>query len=131
MQSQQQMKDTLKHLSSTMARIHKALMDYQMSERELQLGENLMPGTKLQMLLNDPEFQWLRVLSQLMTLVDDGLFQKEPLTLDQVKGLQQQVRDLFIQQTHQAFSEQYRRLSQVIPEIRQYHEQLLQGLDLA
>lgn len=59
--------------------------------KRTQLG----PSDKLQMLLNDPDFQWLRPLSQLISNVDGVVFQKEDVTAEQYNLMIVQIHDLF------------------------------------
>ncbi len=59
--------------------------------KRTQLG----PNDKLQMLLHDPDFQWLRPLSQLISNVDGVVFQKEEVTLEQHNVMIAQIHDLF------------------------------------
>lgn len=59
--------------------------------KRTQLG----PNDKLQMLLHDPEFQWLRPLSQLISNVDGVVFQKEDVTAEQHNQMISEIHDLF------------------------------------
>ena len=104
-------------------------MDEQMSGKELAAGAPFSPNTKLQLLLNDPEFEWLRSLSQLMTLVDDGIFQKDPLTEEQFLGLLDMVQNLLIKHTNKRFSEKFLSLCRMRPEIMIEHRELSKFLD--
>ncbi len=55
----------------------------------------LGPNDKLQMLLHDPDFQWLRPLSQLISNVDGVVFQKEEVTAEQYNLMVAQIHDMF------------------------------------
>lgn len=61
------------------------------SAKQMTLG----PNDKLQMLLHDPEFQWLRPLSQLISNVDGVVFQKEDVTLEQYNSMVAQIHEMF------------------------------------
>ncbi|HEX4924447.1 MAG TPA: hypothetical protein VFV50_10185 [Bdellovibrionales bacterium] len=115
MQSQHDMKQSLKHLSALLARIHKALMEHQMQQRERRTGETLNPATKLNLLLGDPEFAWLRTLSQLMVLIDDAYFQKEPLTESLITSLRNEVDKLLVQQTNEEFAKTFNSVAPLVP----------------
>lgn len=128
MHPQQDMRDSLKHISSLLAKVHKGLMDEQMSNKELAAGAPFSPGTKLQLLLNDPEFDWLRSLSQLMTLVDGGIFQKEPLTEEQFAGLIGEVQNLMVKQTNKKFTDSFLAICRRRPEIMIEHRELAKFL---
>jgi hypothetical protein len=124
MHPQPEMRDSLKHISSLLAKIHKGLMDEQMGNRELAAGGLFTPATKLQLLLNDPEFEWLRSLSQLMTLVDDGIFQKDPLTEEQFAGLLVEVKNLLIKYDNKKFADHFLAICRKRPEIMVEHREL-------
>ena len=61
------------------------------SAKQMTLG----PNEKLQMLLHDPEFQWLRPLSQLISNVDGVVFQKEGVTVEQYNSMVAQIHEMF------------------------------------
>jgi hypothetical protein len=124
MRTQHDLKEELKTLSTRLARIHKGLMDHQMSEREKLTGQSLNPATKLQLLLQDAEFAWLRALSQLMVMVDDGIFQKEPLSEEQVVSLKLEIEKLLFQQTHEEFASHFNTLLPQLPNVQAEYEEL-------
>lgn len=124
MNSQQEYRDSLKHISALLAKIHKALVDYELSLRELQVGESFSAGTKLQILIQDPAFAWLRTLSQLMALVDDAIFQKEPLAEEQYLSLRAEVQKLLVEKTTEGFTRPYESIRRKMPEIQTEHEKL-------
>jgi hypothetical protein len=124
MPTQTELKETLRDLSSTLARIHKGLMDHQMQERETRTGQSLNPATKLNLLLQDPEFAWLRVLSQLMVLVDDAFFQKEPLTENQIGILKSEANELLVLQTNVDFARNFNAIRMMLPDVIREHEKL-------
>ncbi len=103
-------RDRLKQISLLMTKMHKVMLDSQFNELEKSRGSSLSPGEKLRFLLNAQEFQWLRPLSQLITSIDEVVFQKEQITVTQEKSLLTSVQDLFISE-----SEFFNRYLQVIP----------------
>lgn len=88
-------RQNLKNLSILLTRIHKSLLDHQFISVQSSKRTPLGPSDKLQMLLHDPDFQWLRPLSQLISTVDGVVFQKEDVTLEQHNLMISQIHDMF------------------------------------
>tara|TARA_B110001454_G_scaffold219197_1_gene251427 strand:+ start:18879 stop:19268 length:390 start_codon:yes stop_codon:yes gene_type:complete len=129
MKTSAELKEQLGQISSAMARVHKTIMENEMELRELKTMKPLGPNERLQVLLNDPEFAWLRSLSQLMSTVDEVYFQKEPIENDQVEVLKKSVNELLIQVTDTPFSKKYRSLIPVVPDLMLHHGLLKQALN--
>ena len=85
MKTTAELKDQLGQISSAMMRIHKAIMENEMELLEAKTMKPLGPNERLQVLLNDPDFAWLRNLSQLMSAVDEVYFQKENYFQERMK----------------------------------------------
>jgi hypothetical protein len=115
------LKEQLGKISSTMAKIHKAILENEMEERELRLMKPLTPADQLQALLNDPELDWLRSLSRLMTSIDEVYFQKEEIQSQQVATLKKEVSDLMVQPNETLFFKKYRSLLPKLPELMPQH----------
>jgi hypothetical protein len=128
MKTMTELKDQLGQISSAMARIHKTIMENEMELRETKSTKPLGPNERLQVLLNDPDFAWLRVLSQLMSTVDEVYFQKEPILVEQVDRLKKSVSELLIQPSEAPFSKKYRSLIPVVPDLMVHHGLLKQAL---
>jgi hypothetical protein len=124
-------KDYLNDLSRSLARIHKFLMDYQMVQYQNRTGQLLNPATKLNLLLQDPEFAWLRILSQLMVRVDEVFFQKEPIIDDQVSRLNFEVEELLIRKANDVFNIHFDAMIPHIPELLAEHERLKKSFKTA
>lgn len=88
-------RQNLKNLSILLTRIHKSLLDHQFIGVQATKRTALGPNEKLQMLLNDPEFQWLRPLSQLISKIDGVVFQKEDVTAEQHNQMVSEIHDMF------------------------------------
>lgn len=88
-------RQNLKNLSILLTRIHKSLLDHQFMGIQAAKRTPLGPNDKLQMLLHDPDFQWLRPLSQLISNVDGVVFQKEEVTAEQYNLMVAQIHDMF------------------------------------
>lgn len=117
-------KDYSKDVSKSLMRIHKMLMDHQMNEKEKAIGQKLAPGTKLQLLLQDPEFEWLRVLSQLMAQIDDLFFQKDEITETQFLKVHHQLLALISGEHHPLFDQKVQILKPLLPMLDQELNQL-------
>lgn len=89
-------REYLKHLSTRLMKLHKVLMDHHMKKKELIHGTTFNPNQKLQLLLNDPDLEWLRTLSRLMALIDDAFFQKEKLPKEVFENLKDKIHHLFL-----------------------------------
>lgn len=62
----------LKELRHALLRLHKALLDWERSAYERVHGRQ-SGGTLLDVLLKDPQFAWLRPISQLIVRIDEML----------------------------------------------------------
>lgn len=122
------LKEQLGLISSAMARIHKTILENEMELLEIKIMKTLSPNERLHVLLNDPEFAWLRLLSQLMSTVDEVYFQKTPIQQDQVESLKKAVNELLIQATDTPFAKKYRSLLPVVPDLMLHHGLLRQAL---
>jgi len=121
-------KEQLGQISAAMARIHKTILENEIELREIKTMKPLGPNERLQVLLNDPEFAWLRMLSGLMSTLDEVYFQKEPIQSEQVISLKKSVNELLIQSSDSVFSKKYRSLLPVVPDLMLHHGLLRQAL---
>lgn len=117
MSSQKEIKNDLKNLSMILARIHKGLMNCQMQSREERTGAALTPAAKLQLLLSDPEFNWLRVLSLLIVKVDDSVFSREEVAASTVTELKEEIKALLIDQTNEEFTREFLAIKNQVPDV--------------
>lgn len=117
-------KDLIKTLSTSLARIHRMLLENEIEQLEKERGMTFNPAGRLQLLLNDPNLDWLRVMSQLIAFVDEILFQKEPVTDEQMAAIRVGIDDLIITQKNSQFAEKYRVLCGQIPDLILEHGHL-------
>ncbi|HXT14701.1 MAG TPA: hypothetical protein VN706_03680 [Gemmatimonadaceae bacterium] len=82
----------LRELRHALLALHKALLDDEQLRYEREHGRLESGGKLLQLLVSDPSFAWLRVLSALIVQIDERLDAKEPLTLAEVKQIRDEVR---------------------------------------
>jgi hypothetical protein len=109
--------NNLKALSLNLIRIHKICMDGQFRELEVKSGP-LNPNQKLQLLLHAPEFEWLRPLSQLTSLVDGVIFQKDKIQEYKITEIKTEVNRLFISQSNKEFAETFNKVKPLSKDIQ-------------
>ena len=71
-------RDRLLALHSVLLRLHKALLDSERTAYELVHGTIPAAAAFLQLLINDPWFQWLRPITTLLVAIDETLAAKKP-----------------------------------------------------
>ena len=69
---------SLKELRDGLLRLHKSLLESERASYELDVARITSTGQYLDLVLNDPWFQWLRQLSEFIVLIDETLARKEP-----------------------------------------------------
>jgi len=84
----------LKNLRNGLLRLHKSLLDSERAAYERDVARITTTGQYLNLVLNDPWFNWLRDLSQFIVVVDETLDAKEPVSLEDVDRLIARARDL-------------------------------------
>lgn len=118
-------------ISSALATIHKMIVENEFEDIEKRDGFKIGAAGRLQLLLTDPEFSWLRSMSQLMAFVDEVYFQKESITDQQVEVVMTRVQDLLLRQSSSDFSNRYRRLLVTVPDLIVQHGHLRLALSAA
>lgn len=83
---------TLRDLRHALLALHKALLDDQQRRYEREHGRIESGGKLLNLLVTEPAFAWLRVLSALIVQIDERLDAEEPLTSRDVSLLRDEVR---------------------------------------
>lgn len=84
--------ERLRELRHALLALHKALLDDEQQRYEREHGRLESGGRLLQLLVSDPSFAWLRVLSALIVQIDERLDADEPLVTGDVKQLRDDVR---------------------------------------
>ena len=72
------LRERLKGLRDGFLRLHKSLLDSERAAYERDVARITTTGQYLRLVLEDPWFQWLRELSQLVVLIDETLEEKDP-----------------------------------------------------
>jgi len=70
----------LKALSPLLLSLHKLLLDAEREEYEKVFGKVSSSGQMLKLVIEDPWFNWLRKLSEIIALIDETLESKTPIT---------------------------------------------------
>jgi hypothetical protein len=83
----------LSELRNALLRLHKVLLDWERSGYERIHGRQSSHDL-LQVLLSDPQFAWLRPMSQLIVRIDEILDEKTPPMRNDVEAVVSQVKAL-------------------------------------
>jgi hypothetical protein len=68
----------LKTLRDGLLHLHKSLLELERAAYERDVAPITTPGQYLNLVLDDPAFQWLRELSAFVVMIDEALAQKAP-----------------------------------------------------
>jgi len=103
-------------------RLHKALLDGQRAKFEREHGRVASAGDLLQLVIYNPQFDWLHRLSELVVQIDEATDGKEPFSGDAAHGLLRQVRTLLVSED-EAFGQKLRQAVKDDPAVgREYTE---------
>ena len=84
----------LRELRLAILRLHKAMLDSERVLYEQFHGRIRTNSDFFQLVIADDWFSWLRPISQFVVQIDDVIFSKEPVTLEQVDALFEEARVL-------------------------------------
>lgn len=84
----------VKQARNDLLRLHKVLMDWDRARYEAQHGPTT-PGMFLELLLSEPRFEWLRVLSTLIVRIDEAFDLDDGVSMEMLEGFRQEIRDIF------------------------------------
>ena len=88
------METGIKQARNNFLRLHKILMDWDRARYEAENGPTT-PGQFLEMLLSEPRFEWLRVLSMLIVRIDEAFDLDDGVSMEMLEGFRQEIRDIF------------------------------------
>jgi hypothetical protein len=128
MDSQKIERTQIGNISGTLGRIHKMLLENEFEKSEKETGLLINANTRLNLLLTDPAFLWLRQLSFIMTAIDEIYFQKEPLLETQFVFIKQSIEDLMLLPNDSEFYKKYIGYMGYIPDLMLEHGHLKQNL---
>jgi hypothetical protein len=106
--------------------LHKALLDSERTAYEISHGAIASPAAFLQLLINDPSFQWLRPITTLIVQIDETLAAKKPPASDHdFEQLIKDMRALLSPSREEAdFWKRYFAVVQRDPAVAVLHEQM-------
>jgi hypothetical protein len=107
-----------RELRHALLTLHKALLDDEQQRYEREHGRLESGGKLLQLLVSDPSFAWLRVLSALIVQIDERLDGGEPLTSGDLAQLRDEVRTAITPNEGGGdFQRNYARALQTVPQV--------------
>jgi hypothetical protein len=99
--------DSLKAVRHSLLRLHKILLDWERAAYERVHGRQTS-NALLDALLNDPQFAWLRPISQLVVRIDEMLEDDIPPGTNDLEAILAHVRDLTApNETGNAYEQRY------------------------
>jgi hypothetical protein len=110
----------LRDLRHRLLHLHKSLLDIERVNHEKVFGQ-VNSGELLQLVINHPQFAWLRAISALVVEIDEALDADEPATSNEMRSLVTQARSLFISQENEEFREKYQAVLQNDPDVVMEH----------
>jgi len=113
----------LRELRNKLLHLHKILLEMERADFERAAGR-LTSGELLQLVINHPQFAWLRMISALVVEIDEMLAAEEPATLNDVQNVLSQARALFSASTDDVFNEKYQAALQREPEVVMAHSEV-------
>lgn len=114
-------------LRGKLLHLHKALLEMERANFERDFGR-LTSGELLQLVINNAQFAWLRLISSLVVQIDEMLDADEPATLSDFQELLTQARLLFTSPADEEFREKYQAALQREPAVVVAHSELMQLL---
>lgn len=103
-------------------RLHKALLDHERGRYETMHGRVAGAADFLQLVIHDPNFAWLRPVSELVVQMDELLYVDEASATADTEALLAQARALVRADEHgDPFHREYHRTLQESPEVVMAH----------
>ena len=113
----------LRELRHRLLHVHKILLDMERADFELASGP-LNSGELLQLVINHPQFAWLRKISALVVQIDEMLDAEEPATPSGLQSVLSQARSLMTLSTDEVFREKYQAALQRNPDVVMAHAEV-------
>jgi len=115
---------SLDRLRDALLRLHKALLDAQRIRYEREHGRVESRGELLELVLQDPSFEWLRVLSSLIARLDELSAAEDKDVDEEVRTVIQRLRTLVRFEGNVGFTAPYRDIIEAVPDALVAHVQL-------
>ena len=124
---------TLTELRTLLLQLHKTLLDWQRHEYEQDHGR-MQTTQLLHVMMNDPEFSWLRSMSGLIVRIDEALDTKprggEPKPDMESGPLMAAARELIAPEAGSPYAQRYHAALQELPDAVLAHRDLVTLLKL-
>ncbi len=118
--------DTSNHdkLRHALLELHKALLDAQRVRYERENGRVESRGELLELVLEDPSFEWLRVLSALIARLDELAEADGKDASGEMRGVIDKLRTLVRFEGNSGFTGPYREIVEAVPDALVAHVRL-------
>ncbi len=118
--------DTFNHdkLRHALLELHKALLDAQRIRYERENGRVESRGELLELVLQDPSFEWLRVLSALIARLDELAEADDKDASGEMRGVIDKLRALVRFEGNSGFTGPYREIVEAVPDALVAHVRL-------
>ena len=114
----------LDKLRPALLQLHKALLDAQRVRYERENGRIESRGELLELVLEDPSFEWLRVLSALIARLDELAEVDDKDVSGEMRGVIDRLRTLVRFEGNSGFTDPYREIIAAVPDALVAHVQL-------
>ena len=109
--------------------LHQTLLEMERTGYERTHGR-VNSGELLQLVINHPEFAWLRMVSALVVQIDEMLDADEPASAADMISLLAAARQFFAESEDQEFRQKYQAALQQEPDVVMAHSSLMELLRL-
>lgn len=117
----------LREVRLQLLHIHQTLLEMERKSFE-RIHGRVNSGELLQLVINHPQFAWLRMVSALVVQIDEMLDADEPASTEDMITLISAARQLFTEPEDQEFQQKYRAALQQEPEVVMAHAALMKLL---
>lgn len=107
----------LTDLRRALLQLHKVLLDWERGAWERARGSRVSGNELLQVILNDPQFAWLRAISELVVHIDEAIDHESPETPADVGAIVQHARTLVVpDENGSPYAQRYHTALQELPD---------------
>jgi len=117
----------LADVRTALLHLHKMLLDLERNDYEKRFGR-ISTGELLQLVLNNAQFAWLRIISALVVQIDEVLNGEEPAKVKDFEELISQARLLFTSPGNEEYKTKYQAALQREPSVVLAHSAVMQLL---
>ena len=117
----------LRDLRNRLLHLHKVLLEMERENFERKAGR-VTAGELLQLLLNNSQFAWLRIISAFVVEIDEVLNGEEPITINAFEDLLSQARLLLTSPANEEFKTKYEDAMQREASVVMAHSNVMQVL---